>query len=214
MSHEIERIADYDNVTLDLLLEQYKPSSLRLILRAFNGPIEKVEQAAFEIRNEFWLDPVAGAESEEASGEQLDILGAIFDEPRSGRTDTEYRDAIREKAAQRLSGTPEEIISILTGLFGGTFVEYYPGSPSAPATYYLLTDADIARPSLDFFSPAGVLGLLLSCLVDGEDNDIVDAQGNSICAVISIIALSILDAEGNEIVDAQGNFIEGVGVED
>jgi hypothetical protein len=179
----ITRITDYDSVTLDLLITQYRDSdNLKGVIRALNEQAEDIEQALFEIRDEFWLFPVAGSPIVQAVGKQLDVLGAVFGEPRNGRSDALYREAIRIASSLQYSGEPEAIISILKTVFGASYAHYTPGWPTIPATYYIVTDVTISRWSIDVISPAGVLGILAAYLMSGDGRYIVDGRGRRIIA--------------------------------
>lgn len=163
MSIEIVKQTDYD-VNFDLLLEQFKDSdNLKNILSCFNTEMEKVEDALFEIRDNFYLAV--------AEGDQLDTIGLIFNESREGRSDDDYRDAIQAKAERLYSGTPEGIYEQLRLLYGATNLQYSPPATGEYALYYMSTDAVITEAQLEVLSPAGVsvlLGLLLA-LENGDE---------------------------------------------
>lgn len=176
MATELERITNYDEVTLPLIVRQYFNSDrLRGIIESMNDRADELEQALFEIRDEFWIDTATGA--------QLDVIGSILGESRLGRNDTDYRAAIKAKAAQIVSGESEGIISVLKSLFGATFVDYMPEYPTVPAQYRLLTDAVVTLAELEVFTVAGVLGLISYPIVDQAGNNLVDFDGNKILAV-------------------------------
>ncbi len=172
----ISRITDYDAVTLNLILDQYKESPrLQGVVRAANTQAEDLEEALFEIRDRFRIDTAEGA--------QLDTIGRILREERGGRTDEEYRQGLKARGAQTFSAEPEAIIGILKALFGATYVEYTPEWNHTPAQYNVRTDADVTEEQLQAISPAGVLGLLYGYLQDGEGNTLTDALGNPIGVV-------------------------------
>lgn len=172
----IEQISDYDRITLNLILDQYKDSPrLQGIVRAANAQAENLEQALFELRDSYWIDS--------AEGTQLDTIGRILREERQGRADAEYRQALRAKGAQTFSAEPEAIISILKALFGATYAEYSPEWSHTPAQYHVRTDATITEEQLQTISPAGVLGLLYGYLIDDSGDALVDSQGNNIGVV-------------------------------
>ena len=173
MSIEIQQIPDY-SVNLELLLEQYKQSyNLRGLIDSMNDQADDLESALFEIRNEFYLST--------AFGIQLDIIGTIFGESRNGRDDDEfYREALQLRASILSSGEPEAIIAVLKSVYKATFAWYYPGYPAQPASFYMVTDADISQAHFERLSPAGVGAYLAVFLIDAQDNYIVDGRGNRI----------------------------------
>lgn len=145
---DITQITDYDERILPLVLEQYKDSPRLLsIIRGMNGQADDLEAALFELRDLFWLDT--------AEGNQLDMIGAIFGESRGGRSDADYRLAIKGASARRLSGTPEDIITALRAFTGATFVKY---SRTGIADFTVETDGIFTDAQLDALCPAGVRG--------------------------------------------------------
>lgn len=79
--------------------------------------IQALEDAAWSVLTERWLDV--------AVGQQLDELGAVVGEPRLSRDDSEYRDAIGVRVSINQSGgEPERIIEFLTRIAGADQVIY------------------------------------------------------------------------------------------
>ena len=172
---EIIQITDYDSNTLNKLLEQYKQSpNLKSIIQSANISANDLEQALFEIRDEYYISTAVGV--------QLDVLGIIWGVAREGLVDADYRAKILAKMAVTNSGEPESIISLLKILFGATFVLY---QPFYPAGFYIFTDGTITIAELEVVSPSGVQGLLLGQIYDGalHPNFLVDEAGNVICGV-------------------------------
>lgn len=164
---EIVQKTDY-SVGLDLALVQYKDSTKLLgIIDSAYDRADALEQALFEIRDEFWLST--------AVGDQLDVLGAIFDEARDGDVDADYRLRIQAKGSLVASGCPEDVIAILKNLFGATYVTYIPGWPAVPASYYIISDSTITLGQLEKYSSSGVKPLILESL-KYEDDDPVEFQ--------------------------------------
>lgn len=133
--------------------------------------LELVDLAFTEIRTIFDLNASTGA--------QLDLVGALVNEPRRGRSDVLYRASLEILTKTSASGTPEDVIAAVRGITGADgvhFVNEYPahfwalpvgGDPS------LLTQAHLNR-----IAPAGVLGLLpcylgLESPPSGDDNEAV-----------------------------------------
>lgn len=171
---DITQITDYSAI-LNLLAEQYKNSEkMRGILDAMCDSADDLEAALFEIRSQFWIDT--------AEGKQLDILGVIFGiERAAGVTDADYREQIEFKLTNLFaSGTPEDIINALLGLYGGTYVDY--SRDGLTASFNIVTDATITQAELERISPAGVGAHLLCPLLDGTSSEIVDGAGGTIYA--------------------------------
>lgn len=164
----IVRKTDY-STGLDLLLSQYDNSTkLQGIIDASYDSADELEQALFEIRDEFWLS--------NAVGDQLDIIGEIFQESRDGDVDVDYRARIQAKASLVVSGEPEAIIAVLKNLFGATFVTYIPGWPAIPASYYIISDSTITVAQLTKYSPAGVQPYIIESLKYEDDDSPIEFQ--------------------------------------
>jgi hypothetical protein len=173
---EIIQKTDYSE-NLTNVLEQYKDSTkLQALIDSPNISANDIEQALFEIRDEFYVDTAVGA--------QLDVLGIIFQVPRAGLNDTEYRTQIKLKGGLLSgSGEPEFIISVLKSLYGATSVKYYPGFPSEPASYTVISDSTITEPELNIFSPAGVRGYVGGYLLQ-EDGTSFILQEDGVSKII------------------------------
>lgn len=100
----------------------YRADKVRGYLDAFQSPFDTVRAALNVLKNDRWINT--------AHGVQLDGCGAIVNEPRNGRTDDEYRDAIRFKIFVNTStATPGDInkaVSILTKPSEQHYWESYP----------------------------------------------------------------------------------------
>lgn len=171
----ITQKTDY-STGLALLLSQYKETNksvkLRGVIDASYDQADDLEQALFEIRDEFWLA--------DCVGDQLDVIGEIFQVFRDGDVDAAYRIRIQAKASLVASGTPEDIISILKNIFGATFVTYiFVSSPAPPAAYYVLTDGVVTTAQLIKYSPAGVQPNILYGL-EYEDGDDIEYEDSTI----------------------------------
>lgn len=114
MSKEIVQITDYDDANLQYVLSQWiNKDNFIGIIKAENLQANDTEDALFEIRDLFWIDT--------AEGDQLDILGDIQNETRQGRTDVNYRKAIKTRIIiNNGSGEPETIYTALTDIYGAT----------------------------------------------------------------------------------------------
>lgn len=152
---------DYDDFLQNpFLIEFFKESNLKEILRIENIQLNEIENIAFEFFTELWLD--------NAEGEQLDVLGIHLDWDRNGRTDEQYRSQLKAKAKINVSsGEPEAIISIIRDLFGALDVKYI---PNYPAGFIIEQDAGI-----DFFIQE-ILALENDDQMGLENGDILEVQ--------------------------------------
>ena len=177
---EITQITDYSS-NLTLILEQYKESDLlKDLIDIMNNQADDLEQALFEIRDEFWLNV--------AIGNQLDILGGIFGLARKGMSDSDYRTALIGKAALITSGEPETIITLLKLLYEATYVDYWGSFPVIPAGFYLHTDAEITMQELERISPAGVQPYLIGRITQGVFTLLLDDETTTFVSNITALA--------------------------
>ncbi|HKL76973.1 MAG TPA: DUF2612 domain-containing protein, partial [Gammaproteobacteria bacterium] len=114
----IQQIATHEADAKDRLTSQYDDATkLQGLVGLWAGRMQGVEDAAYEVLTERWVDVAVGA--------QLDGMGEIVGEPRLGRTDTEYRAAIEIRVSlNRSGGEPERIIEFLRRIAGADKVEY------------------------------------------------------------------------------------------
>ncbi len=130
---EIVQNSDYKDFT-DLLIQQYKEKpNFVLWQKAFADECNKIEQAIFELINEFNID--------NGEGITLDIIGKILGLERQGRVDEAYRTLLKIKAEINFSsGTPEAIIKTAINLYNATDVQLV---NIPPAKIQLWQDGDI-----------------------------------------------------------------------
>lgn len=156
--------AEWD-VLEPLVLDQYKESPQYLgILKLIAAEADRIETARWELSTLLSIDAMEGA--------QLDLLGKIGNAPRMQDgvllDDAAYRRVLKAAFRSRTSGTPEEVISYLQELTGGT-VTYI---PEYPAGFWILFSTGSVSPEiLAEISPAGVgvhVGIGLSV---EDDND-------------------------------------------
>jgi len=172
----MSQITNHASIVVPLVLSQYQQASRLLgLVRAGCAQADDVESAMHQIREGFWLA--------DAIGVQLDTLGKIYREARNGRSDTDYREAIRIRASLLVNGTPDQILSFLRFSMGGTDLAYY---PEYPAGYVILTDDEtfgLGTGVLDILSPAGVQGLFGSPMLDGNGDLMLAANGKPMYGV-------------------------------
>lgn len=169
---ELIQKTDYDE-NLELQPQEFiNSTNLTGIIQAIHSSANYIEQALFEIRDWFWL--------ETAEGVQLDTIGLILGEDRKGRTDEDYRAAIKVAGSSKFNGTPEDIISAIRSLYGATSVVYDPGYPGNSATYFIRADAvGLTENILNSLSPAGVRGQTGINFVTGAGDNIIIGTGDN-----------------------------------
>lgn len=172
MSPVMNPVGDYGtDVVLPRLLSQYRRAA-RLIglLRTGCEGANRLEQALFEVRSGYWLRL--------AVGQQLDVLGKVYNFQRDGLSDDDYRTQLQFRAAMLVNGTPEEIVTFLSFVLGGTVpIEYQPEYPAG----YALLGADVSIPSevLNSLSPSGVEATFGLEMLDALGDPMQDANGAS-----------------------------------
>lgn len=91
-------------------------------LTVFARQIQELEQALYDL--------LIYRQLEFAEGAQVDGFGSIVGEAREGRTDLDYKAAIRARINLNLGhGTTEEIVALIRGIAGDVqvkIVDYYP----------------------------------------------------------------------------------------
>ena len=116
-------------------------------LRSFLLQVQEVEAMLFALMAERYVGTAVGA--------QLDGIGRVVGEPRSGKTDTDYRAALRGRAIRNRAHSRIEDIHTLFGLLlpGFSFtLTGNPGGSAARFTYEVdqaLTPADPSPVVLD-----------------------------------------------------------------
>lgn len=170
---------------------------MRELLAAFAQEEQELEFVASDLIMIKFID--------NATGDQLDILGEYVGEDRNGRLDVPYRAAIKLRGKLNASnGEPETIIEYarqLTTAIDVTFVELYPGkvllqivsnNPVTPAILALIQK----------ISPAGV-AINIEFVQEG---DIFGFDGEGVFPAAANIAGFGEEGVGNESVG--GKFME------
>ncbi len=142
---------DYEGIAVSRLTGQFESSPLlQEVVAAMVAPLTVLEADADAIRQYRWIDSAIGV--------QLDGCGDIVGERRNGRTEDEYREALRFRVFVNISkGTPTDIIYALDYITKADSVQYM---ESWPTTVYLYSDGYSAtKPLPDVMQdllPAGV----------------------------------------------------------
>jgi hypothetical protein len=145
---------DFESLAVSRLTGQFGNSpKVQALMAELVGPLTTLEAVADTLRSDRWIDTAVGA--------QLDGCGAIVGELRQGRTDDEYRIAIRFRVFVNISkGTPVDLIRGLKFLTEPTESQYL---ESYPATVLLFTNGFFVEQSIQRamqdLSPAGVSGV-------------------------------------------------------
>jgi hypothetical protein len=143
---------------LNLIAKFTDQPNFQAMITALVNQVQEVENALFELIDERTLDTAVGV--------QLDGIGSILGEDREGKSDSDYRTALRARILLNIgSGTPEELIemvSLLTGSKNNELTEYHP----AALTIFVLgaltfTEASNVNAALQSGKPAGVLAHLI-----------------------------------------------------
>jgi hypothetical protein len=112
----VTKITTHISDALGRLLEQYKYlPNIRSLIEIYAKQIQLIEDAAFELFTERALL--------NASGAQLDLIGAVVGQAREGATDSEYRVLINVRIGTNISeGEIPRVISVFKLLTGSDYV--------------------------------------------------------------------------------------------
>lgn len=146
------------------LMHQFKDkANLEALLDAITAQVQTLEDDMMDLSDVLDIDLMTGV--------NLDNIGEIIGQDREGRSDANYRIAMRERiAANSSSGTPDEIITAFASITGAANVDYDEDPPAGFVIY-----GDGAQPTsllqaMDDAAPAGVYVGLLD-LLEWEDSD-------------------------------------------
>ena len=119
-----EQIETHADNAADRLTSQYADADkLQALVSLWGERIQGIEDAAWTLLTDRWLGV--------ADGQQLDELGELVGEPRLGRTDETYREAIQVRITINQSGgEPERIIEFLVRIVGADNVLYQEKYPA------------------------------------------------------------------------------------
>lgn len=131
--------ADHRGEAESRLLAQFDDApKLHALVRALVGPLQTLEQAAFEVLEAFELGGAAGA--------QLDVVGGLVGESRQGRSDIAYRAYVQARIlANSSDGAAGSIYGIARALLGEDVLSLK--LTTRPSAHY---DLDVAASSLRF----------------------------------------------------------------
>ncbi len=163
---------DHVTTALELLTERFKDKAVIAgLLTACANRADEAETALWALLWGWVLEFVDPDDPEvvfSAEGDQLDDLGAIVGQPREGRTDTEYVDAIKLRVRiNRSQGRSEDMVQIANLISElTTYVEYFPLGWEV-SLYDIPNGGDLIR-LLNQAKAAGSYGVLLTSNFDED----------------------------------------------
>jgi len=119
---------DHSSEGVALLAQQYADAQrLQSLLISFLSRVQDADDDTLALIDAYDVD--------QAVGDLLDRLGALVDEGRAGRSDDDYRRAIRVRIlANRSQGRVQDLLTIIDRYLGG-------GGPDVQATEYVMAIA-------------------------------------------------------------------------
>lgn len=153
----VDQITDHDDRMKELLIQQFKEQpNFQKMIDALAVGIQELEDVSNDMLEDRSINTAIGV--------QLDFLGELVGEDRLGRTDDDYRSAIRVRISINTSkGTPEDLISIFAALTNAGTVDY---SELFPAFVDMFTNGDLIPDflvdNMNQVKPAGVALILSS----------------------------------------------------
>lgn len=151
------------------LLQQFKDkANIEALLDAINVEVQRYEDEVMDLSDVLDIDLMGGV--------NLDNIGKIVGQPREGRSDADYRVAIRAKIGVNYSsGTPDEVIASFERITGSTDVTY---AEDYPAGLWIYGDAptypDDILDQIDALAPASVyIGIMVRMLQEGTSEFIL-----------------------------------------
>src|SRR5690554_2398096 len=126
----IRRIDTHTEDAVGRLTYQYSEAErLNALIELQAERMQVIEDAAYSVMTQRWVP--------QASGIQLDEMGAIVGEPRLGRTDAQYRPAILLKIEiNRSGGQPEILIQFIRVAFNAELIVYNELWPAKVEIYF------------------------------------------------------------------------------
>lgn len=156
---------------LSRLVQQFKgQAKIEALLSAIVDQVQEIEDAGQDLSDLLDIDLMTGV--------NLDHIGEIVGQPREGRSDADYRVAIREAIARRISsGTPDELIEAFASITGSTTIDY---QELHPAGFGIYGDVDPYPDStfdaIDAAKPAGVYMCLFERLLQEGTSDLITTE--------------------------------------
>ena len=202
----ITKIDDHQQRALDRLVEQDRSAeNFRKIIDKAAERYQGLEEVGYSLLTERNIFDAVGA--------QLDGIGQIVGEPRLGKSDGQYREALLERIGlNRASGEPESVITFIISLTGATRViwrELYPANVQVFVSETItLQEAQRIRRLM----PAAVGAVFIES-TDGENPfgmSGVNEDPDEDSLGFGELGFHILDLGGGEVLDIGDNAILGV----
>lgn len=141
-----------------------------MLANAIGAEADQLQAAGVAMLFLWSIDPITDDPTSAAygvgRGAQLDRIGRLVGQPRSGATDDQYRYYLRARiAANRSDGTTDKIIAVFKAMLGATELPLYAPGGNASYTLTLITPiaddvAEIALYFLRYATMAGVRAIL------------------------------------------------------
>jgi hypothetical protein len=158
-----DMITDYPERTAALLIEQFEPSEdLQSFVKALSSPANEIEKVLFDLKHQRNITF--------GDGVQLDLIGELIGEPRNGKDDDDYRQALFLRPNINKSyGEGEILISVLKQLTKATEVLLLESEPKTVSLFYKSTSSvpNNLQESLEAVADAGVK-INISYVDDGD----------------------------------------------
>lgn len=183
---------------------------LRDVLTVFLSQIQDLEDAYAQILTDTTIDLSVGV--------QLDNIGDIVGEPRSGRTDEQYRTAIRARISLNNSeGTIEDIAELIISVAGipisVSIIEFFPAAFIAEineAVDLAIVDVNRVVATIASGRPAGVRGLLAFHVAESADSFTMGSV-QSLVGLTPIGSTSIVVADTSGYASSGSLLIDAIG---
>ncbi len=102
-------ITDHADRAVNRLAQQYRLPKLEAFLRALIHPLQAIEDVAWQLYTERFIDTAIGA--------QLDLIGRIVGQPRLGYLDDDYRRLCRARIiVNRSNGNIPDLLTVVTAV--------------------------------------------------------------------------------------------------
>lgn len=158
--------SDVTSNGLDRLLSQWEGK--QAITGLFQSYLDNIQSL-----EDMWFQLLEERDIYTAIGEQLDNLGAIVGEPRLGRPDEEYRQAILNRIATNASdGTPPKVLQILSLVTQGSTVTLF---EHFPANVHYMTDGTTTDLTTQTMGSSSSAGVSVRVMVDNDSNSFIPA---------------------------------------
>jgi len=166
-----DRITDHTSRLLALRIEQFKAAeNLQGLLESWGAMVQDVEDIIDDLYRNRALDT--------ATGQQLDEIGTIVGEHRGGRSDSDFRTAIKIRIFINASeGDPETVMTALRWITEGTVVHLW---EVFPAGVTLQTDGPTAPADLvekmNQVTSAAILSVFIASTFGISDDPLVFSE--------------------------------------